>query len=276
MAEALDEPATKDEAEDSPDSGHPTRASAKVIYTRVREDAENELRRSPRSLAFSGLFAGFTIGASPLAASLAMASVQGGGQKFIAALVYPIGFIAVIVGRAQFFTENTLYPVVASLEDRRYILPTARLWLIVFLANLTGGVVFALLVVKTGALSAGVSDELGKLGREAVTGSFVDIFWSAIFAGWLLALVAWLVEAAEATIGQVLVIWSLTFLVGLGAFDHSVASAVDAFSATIDGGVEVGDLLLWLLAATLGNIVGGVLIVALLNYGQVTRDVSAS
>jgi formate/nitrite transporter FocA (FNT family) len=270
MAQSLQD--TSAEEGDSPETGHPTRASAQVIYTRVREDAENELRRPPRSLAFSGLFAGFTIGASPLAAALAMATIDGGSEKFVAALVYPIGFIAVIVGRAQFFTENTLYPVVASLEDRTYIRPTARLWLIVFLANLAGGLVFALLVVKTGALSAGVGHELEKLGSEAVTGSFVDVFWSAVFAGWLLALVAWLVEAAEATVGQVLVIWSLTFLVGLGSFDHSVASAVDAFSATVDGVVGVGEMLRWLVAASLGNVVGGVMIVALLNYGQVHDD----
>lgn len=255
-----------------PEVQHPTRASAQLIYARVREDAEHELARPPRSLGFSGLLAGFTIGASPLAAAMATASIDGRGETFVGALVYPIGFIAVILGRAQFFTENTLYPVVASLEDRGYIAPTARLWMIVFTANLLGGLLFALLVVETSAVSTDVGHELAAVGKEAVTGSFGEIFWSAILAGWLLALVAWLVEAAEATIGQVLVIWSLTFLVGLGAFDHSVASAVDVFSATFDGGVGTGDSIGWLAAATLGNVVGGVLIVTLLNYGQVRQE----
>ncbi|MGI8946252.1 MAG: formate/nitrite transporter family protein [Thermoleophilaceae bacterium] len=255
------------------DSGHPTRANAQVIYARVREDAEHELQRPARSLAFSALFAGFTIGASPLAMALTTASIDGGAAKFVAALVYPIGFVAVIVGRAQLFTENTLYPVVASLEERRYVGPTARLWAIVFTANLIGGLLFALLMTKGGALPADVGHELTMLGEEAVAGSFGAVFASAVIAGWLLALVAWLVEAAEATIGQVLVIWSLTFLLGLGAFDHSVASAVDVFAAAIEGGVGIGALLGWLLAATLGNIVGGVLIVALLTYAQVTPEV---
>src|SRR5215210_3370028 len=96
----------------------PSRPSAHDIYDRVRADARDEIGRPSSSLAFSGLFAGFTIGAGTMAVAIALTVLGGGGgATFVAYLLYPIGFIAVIVGRAQFFTENTLYPVVLSFRE---------------------------------------------------------------------------------------------------------------------------------------------------------------
>jgi formate-nitrite transporter family protein len=250
----------------------PSRPSAHDIYTRVRQDAEDELSRPHSSLAFSGLFAGFTIGATPLAAALAAAALgSGAGTSFISALVYPIGFIAVIVGRAQLFTENTLYPVVLSFHRHSAVVPTLRLWAIVFTTNLLGSVAFALLAVKSGALDGATSHELTATGSAAV-GAFTDVFWRAVIAGWLLALIAWLVESTENAIAQVSMIWLLAFIVGLGAFDHCVATTVEVAGSLIHGGTAFGEALGWLATATLGNVIGGVLIVSLLNYGQVRAE----
>ncbi len=91
-------------------------------------------------------------------------------------------------------------------------------------------------------------------------------------AGWLLALIAWLVEATESAIAQFAVIWFLAFLVALGAFSHCVASSIDVGTAMLAGNVGIGDAIGWLATATLGNVAGGVLIVSLLNYGQVRAD----
>jgi len=89
------------------------RPSAYDIYERVLSDAEAELERPASGLAFSALFAGLTIGLSGLAAASAFAAIPPGaaGREFVAFALYPIGFIAVVVGRAQFFTENTLYQI---------------------------------------------------------------------------------------------------------------------------------------------------------------------
>lgn len=248
----------------------PTRPRAEVIYERVREDARDQLERPGWALAFSGLFAGFTIGATPLAVAASLHVMRGGAaEDFAAEFLYPIGFAAVILGRAQLFTENTLYPVVASLEDRRAIPGTARLWGIVFATNLLGALLFALVAVKTSALSPGLVEAFRHLGEEEVEGSFGRTFWAAVLSGWLLALVAWLIESAEAAIGQLFIVWALTLLVGLASLDHSVASSVEVLGATMEGDIELGKMLGWLAAATLGNVVGGVLIVSALNYGQV-------
>jgi formate-nitrite transporter family protein len=246
------------------------RPSAAEIYERVKQDAREELDRKPAGLGFSGLIAGATLGFSGIV--LAAVQVALGARpstNLIGSLFYPVAFLAVILGRAQFFTENTLYPVALVFDDRRYVSATLRIWVIVFVTNLIGALIFALVAVKTGAFPHGVGPEFARLGDKLASDPFVHNFWSAIMAGWLLALIAWLVEATEVAIGQAVVIWALGFLVGFLQLDHSVASTAEVFGATINGALNVGDTLWWLAAALLGNIVGGVGIVAILNYGQV-------
>lgn len=246
------------------------RPTAREIYERVIQDARDELARPPSRLAFSGLLAGATVGLSGLAAAMAIAALpHAPAATFLAAALYPIGFVAAILGRSQLFTENTLYPVALVLAERRHVAATARLWVVVFVANALGSLLLALLVMETGAVAGGVPHELSVLGVEIQAGPFGANFWGAVMSGWLLALVAWLVEAAEAAVGQFLIIAALTFLVALGKFDHSVASSAEVFAAMLNGSLGVGDALGWLGTAVLGNVIGGVGIVALLNYGQV-------
>jgi len=254
-------------------AGDDSRPSAHEIYERVVEDGLDELDRPVSSLAFSGLFAGFTIGLSGLGVAAALTTLgTSGADHFAAATLYPIGFLAVILGRAQLFTENTLYPVVVALGDRGKWLPTARLWAIVFAANIAGAILFALLMVDSGVLSHQFKQELVTLGKTTMAGPFWPNFWSGLVAGWIIALIAWLVEASDAAVGRFLVIAALSFVVGLGAFDHSIASAAEALCTTVNGAAGVGSFVAWLVAVTLGNIVGGVVIVSLLNYGQVRAE----
>lgn len=246
------------------------RPKARDIYERVERSGREELNRPLVHLASSGIFAGLTMGLSGLGVAAALLSIgHGRGTWMVASLLYPIGFIGVILGRAQLFTENTLYPVVLIFEARRYVTPTLRLWAVVLIANLVGAALFAVLAVKSGALSADFRHELVELGAHATAGSFWENFWSAVIAGWVIAMVAWLVEASDAAVGRFLVIAALTYLVGLGRFDHAIASAAEALSATVAGTIGVGHLLSWLAAIVAGNIVGGIAIVTTLNYGQV-------
>lgn len=250
-----------------------SRPSAHDIYDRVVEDGRSQLERPVSSLAFSGLFSGITIGLSGLAAAGALTLLgTGGTERFVAAALYPVGFLAVILGRAQLFTENTLYPVVVTLEDRSKLAVTARLWLVVFATNIAGALLFALLAVKTGALSARFRHELIGLGAQAMEHSFWTHFWRGVVAGWIIALIAWLVEASDATVGRFLVIATFAFVVGLGSFDHSIASAAEALATTVAGHQSVDGFLAWLAPVTLGNIAGGVMIVSILNYGQVRAE----
>jgi formate/nitrite transporter FocA (FNT family) len=242
------------------------------IYERICDDSKEEIDRTAESLAFSGLFAGFAIGLAPLALALATVALgDAQGATLIAALLYPVGYVAVIMGRAQFFTENTLYPVMLVLRRPGFVRATARIWSIVLAMNLLGALVFALLAVSTGSLDPAVRDELVGNGVKYVDGSLGDVFFAAIVTGFLLALVAWLVEASDSAGARITVIWALTAIVALGTFDHCIASTITVLAGLIDGAVGFGDAIGWFLPTLAGNVVGGVLIVTAINYGQV-RD----
>jgi len=246
------------------------RRTAHEIFEKVEDNAHQELRRSTHALAFSGLAGGFSMGLTGLAVAAAMTQLGNvPARDFIAYMLYPIGFIAVIIGRAQLFTENTLYPVALILSERRHFGDTARLWIVVFLCNVAGAMGFAALAIATQALTPAMHDTLVQLGTLAAQGTFGHIFWSGVIGGWLIALVAWMVTASHWTIGQIAVIWLLTFVVGVGHFAHCVANTGEIVSAVFAGAVPFSRYLQWLALATAGNICGGVTIVTLLNFGQV-------
>jgi formate-nitrite transporter family protein len=253
--------------QDMPDS---TRRSAQEIFEEVVENGRDELSRSGFALMFSGLAGGISMGLTGLAVALALSYLGNGPvAEFFSFAFYPVGFIVVIIGRAQLFTENTLYPVVLVLDERKHVMDTLRLWAIVFTSNVVGAVLVGWLLMKTGALPQNFADALAGLGVHAAEGSFAVIFAKGIIGGWLIALVAWMVTAAHWTIGQIAVTWLLTFIVGAGHFSHCIASSAEIFAAILSGHIPLWHFFTWLVPCTLGNIVGGVAIVSLLNYGQV-------
>ena len=250
-----------------------TRRSAREIFEKVELSAADELERSSRALAFSGVAGGMGMGLTGLAVA-SVQSVIGSGpwQEFVSLLFYPLGFVAVIIGRAQLFTENTLFPVALILSERKHVLNTLRLWTVVFVSNVAGAMLFAFVAMKTGALPYELGTHLAALGMKSVAGPAAHIFWSGVIGGWIIALMAWTVTASHWTIGQIAVTWMLTAVVGLGHFAHCIATSGEILSAVFTGQVAFASYGHWLLFATMGNIAGGVTFVTLLNFGQVTEE----
>jgi formate/nitrite transporter FocA (FNT family) len=260
-------PATTGSATSQTELDRPT---ADEIYEQVSRNARHELDRTVLGLAISGLAGGMTMGLTALSTSIVIATLgPSPAARFIADLLYPIGFIAVILGRAQLFTENTLYPVALMLAERRHGWRTLRLWAIVFPSNVAGAFLFALLAVKTGALRPEFVTAMTHLGVEAAGVAATHVFWSGVIGGWIIALVAWLVSGSHSITGSVMLIGLLTFVVGLGGFAHCIATSGEILAAILDHQLAVSRYFAWLAPATLGNICGGVLLVTLLEYGQV-------
>ena len=252
-----------------------SRPSAKEIYVEVAANARDELKRSALSLGISGFAGGMFMGLSGLGVAIATAHLGWSrASGFVAQMFYPLGFMAVILGRAQLFTENTLYPVALCLAERKHFARTLRLWSIVLIANVAGACAFALLVARTPALGAVFLSELAHLGSESAQRTAPAIFWSAIVAGWIIAMVAWLVSASHSISGSVIVIWALTFVIGLGHFAHCIAGSAEVLTAVFTHQVAWIGYLRWLVLAVAGNVSGGVVIVTLLEYGQVIADKS--
>lgn len=187
----------------------------------------------------------------------------------ISRMFYPIGFIVVILGRSQLFTENTLYPVALVLAEKREFWNTMRLWAVVLPANVLGAFAFAGLAARTSALEPATRTALIQLGAAALAHPAMQIFWSGVIGGWIIALAAWLVSGSHSITGSAMVIWMLTFIVGLGNFAHCVASACEILVTLLAGQVPWTEFPRWFFPAVAGNICGGVGLVTILEYGQV-------
>jgi formate-nitrite transporter family protein len=254
---------------------HLERPSAQDIYEQVANNARQELGRSSISLAISGLAGGIFMGLSAMGNAIAIALLTPLGATptsatlFVGKLFYPLGFIVVILGRSQLFTENTLYPVALVLAEQNHFWKTVRLWAVVLPANVLGALAFAALATLTNALSPAVVQSLGQLGLEAAHHPAATIFWSGVMGGWIIATVAWLVSGSHSITGSVMIIWMLAFVVGLGNFAHCIAASGEVFAAILTGRAPWMAFPEWFLPAVAGNICGGVGMVTLLEYGQV-------
>jgi formate/nitrite transporter FocA (FNT family) len=188
---------------------------------------------------------------------------------FIAKMFYPLGFIVVILGRSQLFTENTLYPVALVLAEKKYFWKTMKLWAIVLPSNVLGALGFAAIAGLTGALRPDMVQALAQLGLEGLHHPSQTVFWSGVMGGWIIATVAWLVSGSHSITGSVMIIWMLAFVVGLGHFAHCIAASGEILTAVLIGQAPLMAFLTWLGLAVAGNICGGVGMVTLLEYGQV-------
>ena len=254
--------------------GEGTRLSADEIHDNVSVAAEEEMERPAAALLWSGLAAGLAISFSFFAAAFLSSLVaQPEWKKAAEAVGYPLGFILVVLARQQLFTENTLEPVIPLLDDfgTRKLRKVLRLWALVLVANLVGALLIALAAARTTMFTEPtLLASMEHVARAATRGGFVEVFWKAIFAGWLVALMAWLVAATKLTGAQIVLIWLTTAPISAFGFRHSIAGSVEAFWLSARGAAEWGTVTAeFIVPALLGNIVGGVLLVALLNHGQV-------
>lgn len=257
----------------APEAG--TRFSAKEIHENVLQAADKELRRPADALFWSSLAAGLVIGWSFVASGYLASLAPEPLRHAAAAVAYPIGFVLVIIGRNQLFTENTLEPVIPVLErrNRSTLTRMLRLWGIVLVGNLVGALIFAWLLARTPMVGAELRDQLAAMGHEMLADPFALMFYRAIFAGWLIALTAWLVAATPMTGAQIALIWLTIAPISAFHFRHSIAGSTEAFFMAAGGLAGWGAVLGgFVVPAVLGNIVGGVLFVALLNHGQAAAD----
>ncbi len=245
--------------------------SGTIIYKAVLREGFDEMERPSSALFWSGLAAGLSMGASLIAEGLLSSHLPHvAWRPLVSKFGYSVGFMVVILGRQQLFTENTLTPILPLLREKTWARfgEVMRLWLIVLVANLLGCVVAAWVANMKGAFTADVRMEFSEIGRQAMEGSFGAHVLRAILAGWLIALMVWVLPFAESARLWVIVI--LSYFVGVGHFSHIVAGAVQTFYVAIAGDISWGAAFGHYLAPTfIGNVIGGVALVAAINHAQV-------
>jgi formate/nitrite transporter FocA (FNT family) len=242
-----------------------------VVHEAVRREGEEELRRSSAALAWSGLSAGLSIGFSVVLEGLLRSKLPDAPWRpVISKFGYSAGFVLVILGRQQLFTEDTLTPMLPLFHkrDMATFRNVARLWTIVFLANMAGALAMAWALGNTEAFPPDVRKAFVEIGQESMSAGFGVVLLRGIFAGWLMAMLVWVLPFAETA--RFFVIVAVTWLIGLGGFAHVVAGAVDVFLLATTGLTPwhsaIGG---YIVPALIGNVIGGVTIVAVINHAQV-------
>ena len=245
---------------------------AKTTYEVIRRMGKRELERSTSALVWSGLAAGLSMGLSLAAEGVLRAHLPDSEWRpLVAKLGYSVGFLVVILGSQQLFTENTLTPIVPFLakpgwETGRDVV---RLWASVLVANLVGTALFAYIVARTVAFRPEVRHAFELIGRESMEGTFTEKLIRAVFAGWLIALLVWMLPAASQA--QIWVIILMTWLLGAAGLTHVIAGTADVVFLVARGVETWTSYLIGFLApALIGNMFGGLTLVAALNHAQVS------
>jgi formate/nitrite transporter FocA (FNT family) len=229
------------------------------------------LVRPTSALFWSGIAAGLSMGASLIAEGLLASHLPDTHWKpLVAKFGYSVGFLVVILGRQQLFTENTLTPILPLLQEKtmRKFMQVMRLWGVVLVANLLGCLATAWVANSSAAFGEDVRREFSEIGRQALDGSFATHVLRGVFAGWLIALMVWVLPFAESARFWVIIV--LSYIVGLGHFSHVVAGSVQTFFSAIAGEAAWSSVFgSYLVPTFIGNIIGGVALVAAINHAQV-------
>ena len=152
-----------------------SRPNAPLIHETIRAEGESELDRSVSALLLSGLAAGLAMGLSLITEGLIRADLpQAGWAELVSKAGYSVGFLVVVLGRQQLFTENTLTPILPLLYGRslRTLALVARLWALVLVANLAGTWAIAVVLSTSGLFPAEVQSAFSAISHHAIGTSF--------------------------------------------------------------------------------------------------------
>lgn len=249
--------------------------SPRLIFESIRRNGEEELLRPNSALWFSGIAAGILISFSVLTEALLRAYLPDVEWRYIVEnMGYSIGFILVILGRMQLFTENTITTVVPVMMDpcRNTIMRTINLWVIVLAANVVGAFAVATFFAYGNVLSADVAQAFKDLSHHATGMPAMEGFLRGIPAGILIAALVWMLPSAKGNELGLVVIF--TWLIALGDFTHVVAGSVEMAYLAVQSSIDFNQALFgFFLPVLFGNVVGGTLIFTVLTWAQIRPEV---
>ncbi|MEM6695526.1 MAG: formate/nitrite transporter family protein [Pseudomonadota bacterium] len=253
-----------------------TRLDHTEIYEIIRREGDEELSRPTQSLLWSGVAAGLVMSFSVLGEAILRNALPDTSWRYlIENLGYSFGFLMVILGRMQLFTENTIttiFPLVAR-GTLACFGAVIRLWSIVLAANVLGAAIAAGFMVTSGAFAPELVDSINELSRHATGFAPGEAFLRGVPAGILVAAIVWMLPGQEGS--DVLLIVLFTWLIAAGDFTHIIAGSVEMWVLAFQGTLSMNEALLaFFLPVLAGNVVGGTVVFTLLAWGQVKHEVS--
>ena len=251
-----------------------SKLAPKLLFEVIRRDGEEELTRPLRSLAYSGVAAGMMISMSVLGEAIFRTYLPDASWSYlIENFGYSLGFLIVILGRMQLFTENTITTVLPVIADRRrrLLLSMVRLWALVLAANVVGCFAIAGFYAGTPSIPEALYPAMDELSKHATGFEPWTAFFRAVPAGVLIAALVWMLPQRNS--GRFAMIATFTWLIAAGDFTHVVAGSVEWAWLVWRGQLGFFEgLLTFFIPVFFGNVVGGTVIFTLLAFGQVKDE----
>jgi formate/nitrite transporter FocA (FNT family) len=276
MAGDLEEdPAARRSRNKEDEKGQEPQKSYETILEQEIAAGLTELERPAKALLLSGLSAGLDVSLGLLLMAVMHTLTDGvlikPVSEILIALTYASGFLFVILGRTELFTEHTTLAVLPVLDGRASLRQLGRLWGLIYSANQVGAAAFAAFLVFLGPRLGIIEPRVfGEIASGLVEPPGWVILLSAVLAGWLMGLLSWLVAASRDTIGQIFIVLLVTTAIGLCHLHHAVVGTAEVLAGVFSGeGATLADFGKFLLWATLGNMIGGFFFVALIKFGHI-------
>ena len=242
------------------------------ILSRVIHEGEEIFKIKTRAISLSAIIAGLEIGFSYFLLCSLYYLLAGKLEENtifkLFSFVYPIGFILVILGKSALFTEQTSVLALPVLNGQRTIWELLRIWTLVIIGNIIGGILFVLFIGKLAPnLKLFTHETMVTIGTHVLNHDSLTLFFSAIVAGWLMGLLNWLLNTTTNSLTRILLIFMVTAVIGFGGFHHSIVGNLEVFGAYLHSdSISILDYLWFLVLALLGNAIGGAFVVALFKY----------
>lgn len=256
------------------ETAHLGQESPKIVDEASKLGAKR-LIRPTRGHAITSFAGGMSVSFGAVAMVVASASMGGSINEpslglLLGALLFPIGFVILLIGKTELFTENFLIPVVAVVKQRGSIYQLGKLWGLTLVFNLLGSIVFGYLISRGDVLAGSSAEEMRQLAVHKVSYDLETAFIKSIFAGWLMTTLTWLLISAKGIGSQLAIIWMIASLIVLGQFIHVVISSSEVFMGMFLGAdITVMDWFLRsFLPSLVGNLLGGLIFVTLIGYVQ--------
>lgn len=244
-------------------------------YDVVRQHGEEELKRPAVSVIWSGVAAGILISFSVVGEAILRVNLPDTSWRFlIENLGYSFGFLLVILGRMQLFTENTIttvLPLVAE-RSRECLMATLRIWGIVLVANVVGALVAAAFMLWSNAFGAPMIEAIDALSNHATGMPPLESLARGVPAGILIAAIVWMLPSQSGN--EVILIVLFTWLIAAGDFTHIIAGSVEMWFLILRGSLDpLAAIMGFFVPVLLGNVIGGTAVFTLLAWGQVQAEV---
>jgi formate/nitrite transporter FocA (FNT family) len=234
------------------------------------------LDRSLVDILITATIGGIEVSLGGLAAMLVLGSALRASPRIglygglaLSGLVFPVGFFFVILGRSELFTENFLIPVAGVLRHEREAWTLAGVWGLSWVGNLAGCALMAALFSIPDALGHPILNGYEHYSAYKLSMSPGGVLVSGILAGMVMTVLTWLLLGIGSTVGKILAIFAAGYVLFATNLSHSIVGASILFVGFRLAHYSLAGLIIWILLASVGNLLGGVGLVTLFRVAQV-------